>query len=268
VKRNEHSPEYTGERVLPTAEYYKPTYLQTLIAYKHCLSYAQGKVVLDAGCGEGYGAHLLAEVAQKVIGADIDPSAIDWARVNYPDSNIEFVQTELTRTHLPSQTFDLICSSQVIEHIKNQTHFVAEMKRLLKPGGVLIIATPNLEFFPEGYNPFHYREFRPAELNELLGEFFSLVEMRGVFGSDKVIEYKKASQKFTRLILKLDVLNFRYRLPKALVVPVYSRISKYLKTFLFKRKSSAISSLTEQDFWVDQQNLSQCLDLLAVCHNE
>ena len=126
--------------------------------------------MLEAGCGEGYGADLLADVARHVIGLDYDESAVAHVKARYP--RVEMRHGNLAELPLPDGAVDVVVNFQVIEHLWDQPQFVAECLRVLRPGGVLMMSTPNRITFSPGrdtpINPFHTRELNAAELTELL----------------------------------------------------------------------------------------------------
>ena len=132
--------------------------------------------MVDAGCGEGYGAAILARRADSVIGLDLDERTLARARGRYPRAR--FVRGDLGR--MPVGAVDGIVSLQVLEHLPDADGFVAECARALRPGGVLVLSTPNRLTFPAGINPFHVHEFDPHELATLLGRRFAHVQLWGV----------------------------------------------------------------------------------------
>jgi SAM-dependent methyltransferase len=88
---------------------------------------------------------------------------------------------------------DVVVNFQVIEHLWDQEQFVGECSRVLRPGGVLLMSTPNRITFSPGrdtpINPFHTRELDAAELTELLSsQGFSVEAMLGVFHGDRLVE--------------------------------------------------------------------------------
>jgi SAM-dependent methyltransferase len=140
--------------------------------------------VLEAGCGEGYGADLIADVARAVIGLDYDDATVAHVRANYP--RVDMRHGNLAELPLPDGSVDVVVNFQVIEHLWDQPQFVAECLRVLRPSGLLLISTPNRVTFSPGrdtpINPFHTRELNAAELTELLGSAgFALESMQGVF---------------------------------------------------------------------------------------
>jgi SAM-dependent methyltransferase len=119
-----------------------------------------------------------------VIGLDYDESAVAHVKARYP--RVEMLHGNLAALPLPDAAVDVVVNFQVIEHLWDQGQFVAECLRVLRPGGVLLMSTPNRITFSPGrdtpINPFHTRELNAAELTELLtGEGFLVESMLGVF---------------------------------------------------------------------------------------
>ena len=134
-----------------------------------------GPTVLDAGCGEGYGLAMLAAAgAGRVIGADLDAATVAHATHTYADADprIEVVAAELMSLPLADDEVELTVSFQVIEHLHDIPGYLRSLRRVTRPGGEVLIATPNRLTFTPGsdtpVNPFHTREFTAAELEQEL----------------------------------------------------------------------------------------------------
>lgn len=165
---------FTGERVIP-GDVDADLFNEHLARYLFARDYAQGKKVLDAACGTGYGAALLAETAAEVLGADIAPEAIEYARQHYPAPKTWFLRADCLCLPLKSATFDLVVAFEIIEHIRDTAGFLNELRRVLSPDGLLLISTPNRLYYTEDrdeVNPFHEREFSYSEFSETLLEVF------------------------------------------------------------------------------------------------
>ncbi len=123
------------------------------------------KVVLDMACGEGYGSRLLAQWgARRVVGVDISAEAIDQAQRLFASDSVEFRReaADTIDSALTPCTFDLIVSLETIEHVPDPVALLESFKRLLKPGGVMVISCPNdWWYYPraEERNPFHLRKY-------------------------------------------------------------------------------------------------------------
>jgi 2-polyprenyl-3-methyl-5-hydroxy-6-metoxy-1,4-benzoquinol methylase len=179
----------TGEKMEFTGERYIPSLSDAPISYYHWhrYLYASGfvadKTVLDIACGEGYGSDLLAQTAKKVTGVDIDLPTIEHAEKTYRRSNLEFIQGTAGQIPIKGQAvFDMIVSFETIEHLDEpQQHvFLGEIKRLLKPGGVLLISTPDKLPYSinRSYkNPHHRREFFEVDFFMFLKTKFTYVSM-------------------------------------------------------------------------------------------
>jgi len=170
------APEFTGERFLPG--------LNGEIAYEHWHRYAfarrfvEGKRVLDAACGEGYGTALLGAVAASVIGVDIDMATIERAVAAYGDAKrIRFIASSCTGLRLPTATIDVVVSFETIEHLDagDQLAMLIEFARVLTPDGLLIMSSPNKRLYSderEYVNKFHLRELYRDDLARLLSKRF------------------------------------------------------------------------------------------------
>jgi SAM-dependent methyltransferase len=160
----------TGERTIPGLDIENYWFRRHQVIYRRLAPLCAGREVLEAGCGEGYGADLIAGVARRVVAVDYDEAAVAHVRGRYP--RVEVMQANLARLPLPDASLDVVVNFQVIEHLWDQGQFVAECARVLRPSGLLMMSTPNRITFSPGrdtpVNPFHTRELNAAELTELL----------------------------------------------------------------------------------------------------
>jgi len=165
---------FTGERFTPE--------VRGAIWYEHWHRYAamlplvSGRRVLDAACGEGYGSRMLAGSASEVIGVDIDATAIGHAAQRYAGkTNLRYLRASCTELPIADACIDLIVSFETIEHLSGQEAMLAEFRRVLSPGGVLVISSPNKSIYSDetGYaNEFHVRELTREELAAALSATF------------------------------------------------------------------------------------------------
>jgi SAM-dependent methyltransferase len=161
---------FTGERFVPGAR--GEIWIEHWHRYHFAARWCAGKHVLDVACGEGYGTALLARHAARVTGVDISPEAIAHARGAYAAlANAEFAEASCTALPLADASIDVAVSFETIEHIGAQAEFIAELARVLKPDGVLVLSCPNkLEYSDKrGFaNEFHVRELYRDELGALV----------------------------------------------------------------------------------------------------
>jgi len=173
----------TGERTLPGIAVENYWFRRHEAAYLAIAPYCRDATVLEAGCGEGYGAALLAGVARRVLALDYDAATVAHAAATYP--TLAVLRGNLAVLPLTAGSVDVVTSLQVIEHLWDQPRFVRECARVLRPGGRLLITTPNRLTFSPGrdtpLNPFHSREFSATEMAGLLtGSGFRVSALHGL----------------------------------------------------------------------------------------
>ncbi|MEV0797394.1 class I SAM-dependent methyltransferase [Kribbella sp. NPDC050281] len=172
--------ELTGERTAPGIWHENYWFARHDAAYRWItanLDLGTGRV-LDAGCGEGYGAELLRLAgAASVTGLDYEHTTLRHVRRAYPQVNV--VRGNLVETGFAEGSFDLVTSLQTIEHLWEQPRFVTECARILAPAGTLVLSTPNRLTFPSG-NWYHTRELTPTEFTELVESDFEITHALGL----------------------------------------------------------------------------------------
>jgi SAM-dependent methyltransferase len=181
----------TGERTIPDLDIENYWFRRHQVVYQRLATHCVGRDVLEAGCGEGYGADLIAGCARRVVAVDYDESAVTHVRSRYP--RVDVMQANLAELPLPDASMDVVVNFQVIEHLWDQAQFVNECARVLRPSGLLMMSTPNRITFSPGrdtpINPFHTRELNADELTELLVEAgFSDVSVSGLFHGARLRE--------------------------------------------------------------------------------
>ena len=179
--------ECTGERYLPDVD--GDWTLEHTHRYLLACELAAGKIVLDIASGEGYGSRMLAGVAAQVTGVDISLEAVTHAAAKYPHPVLTFVQGSVTAIPLADASVDLVTSFETIEHLTDHEAMLGEIRRVLRPGGLLLISSPDKYEYSDlpGYaNEYHVKELYRHEFETLLKNTFSHTRMLGqrvVFGS-------------------------------------------------------------------------------------
>jgi GT2 family glycosyltransferase/SAM-dependent methyltransferase len=169
-------------------ERFEPTQAGGRIAYEHLHRYAicrdrvAGLRVLDVACGAGYGTNILAQAAAEATGVDIDAAAIRKASKKYKRDNLKFVTADCCEMPFEADSFDVVVANEMIEHIEEQAAFLEEAKRVLKPGGALLVSTPNKPVYNryKSPNPFHVAEMTIPEFRRLLKRHFGHVQFTGL----------------------------------------------------------------------------------------
>ena len=169
--------EATGERLVPEAS--DPDLRNEHFArYRFAEPLARGKRVLDAGCGAGYGAAMLSEVAASVYAIDRSPQAVYSGRETYP--GVSYLRGDCTAIPFANASLDLVVAFEVIEHIAKWADLIREAARVLVPTGVFLVSTPNRPDYRASRdrpNPFHVHEFDYGELRGALGGTFNHCEI-------------------------------------------------------------------------------------------
>lgn len=180
-------PQWTGERLVTTV--LNEIAVEHLSRYAFSQAFVTGKKVLDLACGEGYGSFLLAKHAAEVMGVDIDKKIIEHAQNKYRKNNLSYECSSATNLSYTDSAFDTVVSFETIEHVSDQQSVLAEIKRVLKKDGFLIISTPNKEMSMqanEQTNKFHLKELMMEEFVALLKMKFSnvvLLQQQNLYGS-------------------------------------------------------------------------------------
>ncbi len=172
--------EFTGERFTP--ECVREIRYEHLHRYAWAQRLVAGLDVLDAACGEGYGSSILAGSASSVLGADLDQQSIDHARRRYRAPNLGYRQADCTALPLAENSFDAVVSFETLEHLEAQQALMTEFRRVLKPGGFLLLSSPDRKTYSDqtGFdNPHHVRELYREELEALLKAHFSHFRLFG-----------------------------------------------------------------------------------------
>jgi 2-polyprenyl-3-methyl-5-hydroxy-6-metoxy-1,4-benzoquinol methylase len=217
--------------------------------------------VLEVGCGEGRGVSLMLERAKSFTAVDKIKPVVDELQKKYPTGR--FISMNIPPLDgLQDNTYDTIVSFQVIEHIQDDSLYLKELHRVLKPGGTLYITTPNRKM-SLSRNPWHIREYLAGELKSLAGTTFPTVEMKGITGNEKVMKYYEENKRSVERITKWDFLNLQYRLPAAILRIPYELLNRWNRNKLQSGDQKLVSDIRHEDYLV-VDDASNALDLLLI----
>lgn len=202
----------SGERMIPAVHKGTITYAEHYSRYVLASKFTNNKVVLDIASGTGYGTKLLSEGALSVVGVDVDRNAISYARENYSANNIDYKIGNGTTIPCESSQFDVVVSMETIEHIEDQDGFLEEIKRVLKPGGLLILSTPNDKVSPKG-NHYHVREHTKSSLSALMKEHFKHIKLAYQTVDISASIFDESTLKSEHLSKKVEVLKQNHITP-------------------------------------------------------
>jgi len=194
--------EYTGERFVP--EQQGAIELEHLHRYLCAADLCAQKDVLDIASGEGYGSSILATVARTTIGVDISDEAVRHAQRKYQRRNLEYRVGSVAKIPLADGSVDVVVSFETIEHHDQHETMILEIKRVLRPGGLLVMSTPDKRVYsdtPRFSNPYHIKELTRAEFESLTKASFGNVSIYGqriVYGSALFAEHDGQLVSFTK----------------------------------------------------------------------
>jgi 2-polyprenyl-3-methyl-5-hydroxy-6-metoxy-1,4-benzoquinol methylase len=105
------------------------------------------KRVLDAGCGEGALLLNLARISERCVGIDLNVKAAKRLMGDSEIQNVQLIEGDFTKTNFEPNSFDVVTATDVLEHVLHLSSFIQKIRRVLKPGGLLIVTIPNENLF-------------------------------------------------------------------------------------------------------------------------
>ena len=147
-------------------------------------------------------------------------------------------------------------------HIDDDAAFVREIARVLRPGGRMILTTPNAPMSLTR-NPWHVREYRIDELRRLLSEAFSAVETHGVFGNERVMEYYEHNRRSVERIARFDLFDLQHRLPRRLLQLPYDLLNRINRRRLLRQNEALTTSIRMDDYRIAPA-AEGCFDLFFI----
>jgi len=165
-------------------------FIQHLIPYVVIKPFCKNKDVLEIGIGDGFGSYYLSKTARAVTALDFDPQTgenIKKYAEKFKTKNLTFINDNALDISLKDNSFDIVISCQVIEHMPEDklNKYLEEIKRVLRPQGKVVITTMNVEHNiknPKKYEKFyqHHKEFNKSCFGSLLTAHFKKVELFGL----------------------------------------------------------------------------------------
>ena len=231
-------------------------YNRCLYAYKAASELVKGNII-ELGSGEGYGIQMLAPLADRYMAVDKFDTDISG------HANVEFRKQLLpSLAGIADNTFDFALTFQVIEHIQDDKTFIKEIHRVLKPGGIMMLTTPNRPMSLTR-NPWHIREYTGDELAAIVAKDFNKVEVKGVFGSPVVMDYHERNKVSVQRITRFDILKLQYRLPRRLLQIPYDIMNRLNRRRLLEGNTDIVNKVSLSDFFL-KDTTENCFDLFVV----
>ena len=247
----------TAERVSHEDMSDNYVFQRSLLAYLEAAKIVSGDV-LEIGAGEGYGIKHIASKADKYLTLDKHPVHIDpqYTNVSFKQMNIPPL------AGIEDNSFDFVVSFQVIEHIEADDKYVSEIHRVLRPGGKFILTTPNKKMSITR-NPWHVREYEIEELVTLLGQCFSKVDAKGVFGNKKIMDYYNKNKASVQKITRFDIFDLQHKLPRQVLQIPYDILNRMNRKKLLNQNNSLVSDIHYEDYSISEAK-EGCFDLFYI----
>ena len=238
-----------GERHLPVLDPESKNHYRHMAAYHFALAFVRGRDLLDHGCGTGYGTNFLWRrgAPRSLVAQDVSPDAIAYCRATYEDIADSFHVVAPGVVPQAQASLDVAVIFQMIEHVTDDQALLSALARALRPGGVLLVTTPNAALsggdtdHPD--NVHHVREYDRASLHRLCRSAFPIVEEYGIRGSFRVGGTGIGPERFS----------------------LYRAARRAVRPLGFPRYVAPISLA---DFMIDTRRVDEALDLLFVCRRE
>ncbi len=245
----------TGERVSTSEGGFSPTWQRHVAAYKLCadLLPEEGKV-LDLGCGVGHSFHLLAP--RETVGFDADAQALEG-------QERETVVGDMRHLPFEDSSFAHVLSIQSIEHVPDPERVLGQVRRVMELNGTAIFVTPNRLTFgrpDEIIDPYHYIEYDPEQLRSLMAAWFRDVQILGIFGSPRQLQFVDREHRRLNALLRLDPLRVRRFIPRFARQRLYDTSLRLAR----KKVDPGAAQIGVEDFSLADGPLDEALDLVAV----
>jgi len=236
-----------------------PIHQRLFFAYEQAAKLTKGNL-LEIGCGVGRGMEVMINSCAHYTGLDKNEDLLNELQQIYQHAT--FIHQNIPPLYnLEDNTFDWVITFQVIEHIQNDDLFIKEIYRVLKPGGKVIVTTPNKKLSLTR-NPWHIREYFPKELENLLKKYFNKLDLKGIHGNEKVMGYYEENKKSVRKVMKWDILNLQYILPASVLKIPYDIMNRRNRKKLLNQTGLA-AEIVSNDYFI-ANDVENCLDFFYI----
>ncbi|MEO8649954.1 MAG: class I SAM-dependent methyltransferase [Acidobacteriota bacterium] len=241
-----------------------PYWGEHVARYMFATQFGSSKSVLDIACGTGYGLSLLGAAAKSVVGVDISFEAAIAAKGECQNEAL-ILLGDGKRLPFADRSFDLVTSFETLEHLKDRSDFLAELCRVIIPGGKLVLSTPNAVYtMPQNgvpSNPFHIFEYTPQELRAELSAHFRIDRFLG-----QSLDVKFQIPPFFEAQQRLpNNVGIRTRL---IAWKLLNRMPSRFREWCSRAIWGAPFYPTESDYNFSETTLDRAPVIVAVCEKE
>lgn len=245
---------HSGERSFAATA--RPSVVQAAFArYRFAAPFYFGKRTLDIGCGSGDGLLLLACAARCCVGLDYSTETLLLSGPALRRGGIRLVAGDALALPFRAGHFDVVTAFEVIEHLDDPSILLGEVKRVLAPGGLALLSTPNRPVYsPRGtWLDYHVREYDAVELAALLASFFPRVSMHG------------QAQNTRDARLDFNPLNRIFYAAKRCIDPRGVVFNRLRAAYVYLRWGERPGDCSPDDFPVLDTGVESLPILVAVC---
>ena len=245
----------TGERIVTPQGGFNASWQRHLACYALTVPFIGPDSVVDVGCGTGHARHYLEP--RQSVGVDLSHSSLE-------SQDRPTVVADMRSLPFAPGSFGSVMCIHAIEHVPDPDRVVTESVRVLKPGGTAVFVTPNRLTFgrpDEIIDPYHFIEFDAFQLGDVCRPHFGSVELYGIFGSERYMDFFSAERRKLDVLLNLDPLKLRRLIPQ--------RAKQVLYDWMLSRARrgdvSPATAFTVDDFDLRSDRLEEAMDVVAVC---
>ena len=125
-----------------------------------------------------------------------------------------------------------------------------------------MLTTPN-KLMSLSRNPWHFREYTPKQMEEILSNSFDKYELKGIFGNEKVMKYYNKNKESVRKIMRFDILNMQYWLPRWILQIPYDILNRFNRHTLQDDNKEIVDSILHTDYAILESN-KKCFDHFCI----
>lgn len=218
--------------------------------------------VLDVGCGDGFETASFLAPDRTVFGIDYSVEVAAEASRRWSAKGLRVAGMDALKLGVRDGSISWVCSSHVIEHFKRPGDHAREVSRVLADDGTAFFLTPNRPFDFE--NPFHLVQFERDDLQALLRDHFSDVQVLGMGATPRVHADFAARRAKAQKLLRFDLLDLRHRMPRSWYIGLYTRVLPVAYRLLAKRDTAGATGITADDYFISEDPDVDALVLLGV----